>query len=98
MLQLRPMPMSWPVGVPGNLRGIVDRSTSQFIRYDRTARGATESLEERIELSDLDDSVSGWDEAREEVELLDALGSEIDYKGFLAGEVTPIFFARIPER
>ena len=67
MLQLLPMPMSWPVGVPGNLRGIVDRSTSQFIRYDRTARGATESLEERIELSDLDDSVSGWDEAKEEV-------------------------------
>jgi peptide chain release factor 3 len=92
MLQLLPMPMSWPVGVPGNLRGIVDRSTSQFIRYDRTARGATESLEERIELSDLDDSVSGWDEAKEEVELLDALGSEMDHKGFLAGEVTPVFF------
>jgi len=93
MLQLLPTPMSWPVGVPGDLRGVVDRSSDTFVRYDRTARGATEAPEELVELSAIDSSTPGWDEASEEIELLDAVGgAEVDLKGFLAGEVTPVFF------
>ena len=91
-LQLLPAPMSWPVGVPGDLRGIVDRTTRSFIKYDRTAHGATESMEQRFETNEVDPSTPGWSDAREELELLEALGTEVDMKGFLAGEVTPIFF------
>ncbi len=93
MLQLLPTPLSWPVGVPGDLRGIVDRSAETFVRYDRTAHGATEAPEELVELDAIDSSIPGWDEASEELELLDAVGAaEVDLKGFLAGEVTPVFF------
>ena len=92
MLQLLPTPMSWPVGVPGDLKGIVDRHSSTFIKYDRTAHGATESEEQRSPIDQVDPSTNGWHEASEELELLEALGTEIDLKGFLAGEVTPVFF------
>ena len=92
MLQLLPTPMSWPVGVPGDLKGIVDRNSSTFIKYDRTAHGATESEEQRSPIDQVDPSTNGWHEASEELELLEALGTEIDLKGFLAGEVTPVFF------
>ncbi|MED5173040.1 MAG: peptide chain release factor 3, partial [Actinomycetota bacterium] len=92
MLQLLPMPMSWPVGVPGDLRGIVDRTDGSFISYNRTAHGATESSEQRCDIDQVDVVTPGWDEASEELELLEALGTEVDVKGFLAGEVTPVFF------
>ena len=92
MFQLLPTPMSWPVGVPGDLKGIVDRNSSTFIKYDRTAHGATESEEQRSPTDQVDPSTNGWHEASEELELLEALGTEIDLKGFLAGEVTPVFF------
>lgn len=93
MLQLLPTPMSWPVGVPGDLRGVVDRAASQFVRYDRTAHGATEAPEELLDLASVDGEMPGWEEASEEIELLDAVGgAEVDLKGFLAGEVTPVFF------
>lgn len=91
-LQLLPTPMSWPVGVPGDLRGIVDRSTNRFVRYDRTAHGAKESPEEIMSIDDVDLETPGWLDAHEELELLDAVGGEIDIKGFLAGEVAPVFF------
>jgi peptide chain release factor 3 len=93
MLQLLPTPMSWPVGDPGDLRGVVDRGAKTFVRYDRTARGAKESPEEIIAFGSVDPDTPGWEAASEEVELLDAVGSdEFDVKGFLAGEVTPVFF------
>ena len=40
----------------------------------------------------MDPSINGWNDASEELELLEALGTEVDLKGFLAGEVTPVFF------
>ena len=92
MLQLLPTPMSWPVGVPGDLKGIVDRNSSTFVKYDRTAHGATESQERVTSIEEVDHSINGWEEAKEELELLDALGTEVDLKGFLAGEVSPVFF------
>ena len=92
MQQLLPMPMSWPVGVPGDLRGIVDRTGGSFISYNRTAHGATESSEQRCDIDQVDAVMPGWNEASEELELLEALGTEVDVKGFLAGEVTPVFF------
>ena len=92
MLQLLPMPMSWPVGVPGDLWGIVDRTDGAFISYNRTAHGATESSEQRCDIDQVDAVMPGWNEASEELELLEALGTEVDVKGFLAGEVTPVFF------
>ena len=92
MLQLLPTPMSWPVGVPGDLKGIVDRGTESFVKYDRTAHGSTEAEEHRMAIDELDESLDGWVDASEELELLEALGSQIDLKGFLAGEVTPVFF------
>ncbi|MFT7646840.1 MAG: peptide chain release factor 3 [Candidatus Poriferisodalaceae bacterium] len=91
-LQLLPTPMSWPVGVPGDLRGIVDRATNRFIRYDRTAHGAKEAPEEIMAIDDVPVDMPGWAEAHEELELLDAMGGDVDMKGFLAGEVSPVFF------
>ena len=47
-LVLEPVPISWPVGDGEKFRGVINRSTDEFVRYTRTARGATEAPEEIV--------------------------------------------------
>src|ERR671924_416178 len=37
---LRPMPLTWPVGIAGELRGLIECATGEFTRFSRTAGGA----------------------------------------------------------
>src|SRR5680860_219324 len=37
---LRPTPATWPVGISGDFRGVVDRRTGDFTRFTRTTRGS----------------------------------------------------------
>ena len=38
---LRPMPVTWPLGIAGDLRGVLEVETRELRRYHRTAGGAT---------------------------------------------------------
>ncbi len=84
-------PVTWPVGIAGDFRGVVNRPTGEFVRFTRTARGATEAPEEIV---DPDKAAAeegqSWDACTEELELLE--GAEHDVEMFLAGESTPMFF------
>ena len=44
-LDIRTTPATWPVGIPGDFRGVVDRGSGEFVKFDRTARGSTEAPE-----------------------------------------------------
>jgi peptide chain release factor 3 len=90
---LRPTPVTWPVGIAGDFRGVVDRRTGDFVRFTRTARGATEAPEELVD-PDRAEAEEGpaWSAAVEELGLLDAVGADVDPKAFLSGEASPIFF------
>jgi len=90
---LLPTPVTWPVGIPGDFRGVLDRRTDTFIRFTRTARGATEAAEEVLDAATAA-TVEGaaWDDAQDEVGLLDAVGARLDLETFLAGGTTPVFF------
>src|SRR4051812_23799629 len=37
---LEPTPLTWPVGIAGDFRGVLDRRTGEFIKFTRTAGGA----------------------------------------------------------
>src|SRR5919107_2514834 len=45
---LEPTPLTWPVGIAGDFRGVLERATGDFIRFTRTAGGATVAPEERV--------------------------------------------------
>jgi peptide chain release factor 3 len=91
-IRLRPTPVTWPVGIPGDFRGVVDRRDGSFVRFSRTARGATEAPEEIVGPTEAAPAEGpAWDQAHEEVALLDAVGADYDEKSFLAGESTPVF-------
>ena len=89
---LRPTPVTWPVGIAGDLRGVVDRRTGEYIRFTRTDRGASLSPEELVP-TDVAAAEEGaaWQTAQDEIGLLDAVGSDLDRDSFLAGDSTPLF-------
>ena len=89
---LRATPVTWPVGRPGDFRGVIDRRTGLFTRYTRTARGGGIAPEEVVD-ADRAAAEEGdaWQRALEDCELLDAIGADLDRSSFLAGESTPVF-------
>jgi peptide chain release factor 3 len=93
VLGITPVAATWPVGLPGDFRGVVDRVTGSFHRYTRTAGGATRVGDEVLgDDAALAHEGEAWTTAREELELLDAAGAELDPDDFAAGRATPVFF------
>jgi peptide chain release factor 3 len=92
-LDLQPVPVTWPVGIAGDFRGLIDRGTGRFVRYGRTAHGAAEATEEVVDPERAAGGPDGdaWRAATEEVALLDTVGAEVDPDLFLAGQQTPVF-------
>jgi peptide chain release factor 3 len=92
-LGIVPTPVTWPVGIAGDFRGVVDRRDHAYTRFTRTARGATEAPEELVDASRAaSEEGDAWAHAAEELALLDEVGARLDVKSFLAAETTPTFF------
>lgn len=91
---LRPTPLTWPVGEAGDFRGVIDRRTGEFVKYTRTAGGATRAPERRMAASEVEEADAlAWATAVEEHELLELDEADHDQERFLAGETTPVMFA-----
>jgi len=89
---LKPTPVTWPVGIPGDFRGVIDRRTGDFIRFTRTARGAELSPEETVPADEAATTEgSAWTAALDGCSLLDAIGADLEVSSFLAGRTTPVF-------
>jgi len=90
---LRPAPLTWPVGIAGDFRGVLDRATGELVRpgtagdVGRAAatvrRSAGEAAREEGE---------PWATAVEEVALLEADGAIFDGEAFRAGRCAPVLF------
>ncbi|MFN8017347.1 MAG: peptide chain release factor 3 [Acidimicrobiales bacterium] len=86
-------PVTWPVGIAGDFRGVIDRRSGEFVRFTRTARGATEAPEEIVEPERaMAEEGDAWASAHEEAELLETMGLDYDEELFLGGELSPTFF------
>ena len=95
-INLRPTPVTWPVGSGEDFRGLIDRRDDSCVEFSRTARGAGvagESVSTVAEASAAagPDSRRAWERAIEECGLLDAVEANVDMPSFLAGESTPLF-------
>ncbi|WP_328857427.1 peptide chain release factor 3 [Williamsia herbipolensis] len=91
---LTPTPLYFPVGIAGDFRGVLDRRTGEYIRFTRTAGGATIAPEELLS-ADAAATREGdeWAAAVEESDLLSEMGQDHDEELFLAGETSPMIFA-----
>jgi peptide chain release factor 3 len=91
-LVLQAAPVTWPVGEPGDFRGVIDRRTGLFTKFERTARGATMAIEQVLDRDAAFASEGhAWSEAQDEVLLFDATGQTYQQEAFRAGVSTPVF-------
>ena len=93
LIGVTPTPVTWPVGIAGDFRGVVDRRTGEFVRFTRVARGASRRPKRS--------SRPTWPkrtrarrgpQAVDELDLLDGVGADHDDEMFLGGESSPTFF------
>ena len=83
---LRPAPVNWPVGVAGDFRGLIERTTGDYITFTRTPGGAGRALETPLDAAaaaarDGDAFVT----AQEELALLDEIYGGLGGFGVLGG-------------
>ncbi len=91
---LTPTPLTWPVGIAGDFRGVLDRRDGSYRHFTRTAGGATIAPEQVLDADRaLAQEGDAWVQALEESELLAETGAEHDQELFLAGATTPVLFA-----
>jgi peptide chain release factor 3 len=91
---LTPTPLTWPVGIAGDFRGVLDRRDGTYRRYTRTAGGATVAPEEHLPAAAAAAREPElWAQALEESELLAATAGEHDPELFRSGVTTPVLFA-----
>ncbi len=88
--------VNWPVGSGDQFQGVVDRKTRMIHLFQKSARGKTKS--EVVKLPFDDDAVkemvpgSIYKQVAEELDILDAAGSELDLAKVHAGQLTPVYF------
>ena len=90
---LKPTPLTWPVGIAGDFRGVLDRRTGEFVQFTRTAGGATLAVEKVMTADEaLAAHGDAWLTAVEESELLTADESDHSQGDYLAHRTTPVLF------
>jgi len=90
--------MNWPIGMDKNFRGVVDRTTNELIFFSKTSIGGAQKADiTRYDFNSPEGrSLISPDELQklsEDLELLEMAGNTFKHEDFLAGKVTPVFFA-----
>lgn len=88
--------MNWPIGTAKEFQGVVDRANSECIFFTKTSfGGAQKAAITRYPLSspEAKEKIGNWQALSDELDLLEIAGNPFSKEEFLAGKVTPIFFA-----
>ncbi|MBW4573863.1 MAG: peptide chain release factor 3 [Aphanothece sp. CMT-3BRIN-NPC111] len=95
-LGLQTYAVNWPIGMGDRFKGVFDRHNQQIHLFERSAHGSREAVDTVIDLGDprieqlLEQDL--YYQLKEELELLDGVGSELDLEQIHAGKMTPVFF------
>lgn len=98
ILQIHSYAMNWPIGSAKEFQGVVDRSTNQCLFFTKTSVGGAQRAEiTKLALNDpaVQSKISAeeYSKLTQELELLEMAGNSFQQEQFLAGKVTPVFFA-----
>lgn len=98
VLEIHACALNWPIGVARDFTGVYDRQTDQCILFSKVSTGGAQKAE--METCSLEDpkiermiGKEGLNNLTQELELLNLAGNAFSREAFLAGEVTPVFFA-----
>ncbi len=98
VLQIHSTPFNWPIGAGKDFCGVVDCATRECLFFSKiSAGGAQKAGIARLPLED--EGVKKrlgeeqYQQLLQELELLEMAGNPFSQNDFLAGDVTPVFFA-----
>ncbi|MEU6246760.1 peptide chain release factor 3 [Glycomyces sp. NPDC047010] len=105
---IKPTPVTWPVGVGGEFRGVIERigfgewrdgrrevgpQVPGMVRYERSPGGERSAIAEQLGAAEAAAQFGAdYERAQEESELLSEVEADFDQKTFEAGQTTPTLF------
>lgn len=95
-LKLQTYAVNWPIGMGDRFKGIFDRTSQQIHLFERSAHGSREAVDTVVQLGDprieqlLEQDL--YHQLKNDLELLEGLGPELDSELVHQGQMTPVFF------
>ena len=95
-LGLQTYAVNWPIGMGDRFKGVYERHSKQIHLFERSAHGSKEAIDTVVDLGDprieqlLEQDL--YYQFKEELELLDGVGAELDLDQVRSGKMTPVFF------
>lgn len=98
VLQIQSYAMNWPIGSGKQFMGVVDREKGECLFFTKTSHGGAQKADiARVPLKSEEAKSrigeEGYKQLEDELDLLEMAGNEFKRDEFLAGMVTPVFFA-----
>ncbi|MBW4422837.1 MAG: peptide chain release factor 3 [Myxacorys californica WJT36-NPBG1] len=88
--------VNYPIGMGDRFKGVFDRVTRKIHLFERSEHGRREAVNTVIDLGDpnIEDLLEQdlYYQFKDELEMIEELGSELDLEAVHVGEMTPIFF------
>lgn len=95
-LGLQTYAVNWPIGMGDRFKGVFDRNQRQIHLFERSAHGSREARDTIINLGEsrieelLEEDL--YHQLKDELELLEGAGGELDLELVHEGTMTPVFF------
>lgn len=95
-LGLQTYAVNWPIGMGDRFQGVYDRQQQKIHLFERSAHGSREAIDTVVNLSDpkieqlLDQDL--YYQLKNDLELLEGLGPELNPELVHSGKMTPVFF------
>jgi peptide chain release factor 3 len=95
-LGLQTYAVNWPIGMGDRFKGVFDRRHKQIHLFERSAHGSREAKDTVVDLRDprieelLEQDL--YYQLKEDIELIEGVGSELDLEHVHQGKMTPVFF------
>ncbi len=93
-LNLKVVPMNWPIGMGRDFRGVVDRRTGMAWLFSTDSHGTERATLQQMPMTDIEPVIGErlFAKLQEELDLLNTAGDDFTREAFLAGDVSPVFF------
>lgn len=95
-LGLKTYAVNWPIGMGDRFKGVYDRRSQQIHLFERSAHGQRAAQDTTVDLGDpaiealLEQDL--YYQLKDDLELLDGLGGDLELDQVHAGKMTPMFF------